>query len=176
MTRQNQRAHQEALELARAAKAIGDAVVATKREPRHRFIITTAVAVVTILVFLFVGLYVAHPSVEPVDAFVRCPICDRGGPFLAPPNVVSANTGAVFSVKLQNTGGIDTTLLSHNLSFRTLLPGESWTELSSKEETCPGDDAPVSMGSHSTVTLSIARGETIVAVMRKIVPAPEESD
>jgi hypothetical protein len=164
------------LELARAANTVGKAVMASKREPRYRYALTIGISLLAIAVASLTGLYVARPSVEPIDVFVRCPICDRGGPFLAPPDIKTANAGAVFSVRLQNTGKMSTTLLNHNLSFRTMLPGESLAQLRSLENPCPDDDLSIPIGAQSTVTLAMPAGDVLVAAMRKIVPSPDESD
>lgn len=97
---------------------------------------------------------------------VNCPLCDRGGPFLVPPDIIAANKGAIFSVKLENSGSMGTVILNHNLTFHNLRPEESPIHLASEEVPCPNDGISVPLGAHSSAMLTLERGEVIVFEMR----------
>jgi hypothetical protein len=163
MSRDDQRRHQRLVEEMREIPNRTAAKVArAQKGPWYRISAATSIGLITVLVLL----YIARPEVEPTDVFVSCPICERGGPFLAPPNTGNANSGATFNVKVQNSGAMGTTLLSNNLTLREVSGGELPKDFGFPETPCANDNLVLPLGSHSTVTLSLPRGEVIVLAMR----------
>jgi len=132
--------------------------IRTPKEPWPRFLITVLVGLAAALVYL----YIAGPDVEAVDVSVECPLCDQNGPFTPSANVDEANSGALFSVKIQNSGQMGTKIVGHNISLYTTEPGQKPVF---NEEPHANDSVAVWIGSRSSVTLSLSRGAEIAYFM-----------
>jgi len=159
MSREESRHHQRVLEELRQTRA----AVEARREPWYWS--TKTLAVIGILSVAVMSLYLARPSVEAMNVVMVCPLCDQGGPFTPPPTVEIANQGATMSVTLQNTGSLPTELIDHNLSTREFTqpspkPGEFI------ESPDASDHIPMQLGSHSSATISISRGEVVALALR----------
>ena len=150
MSRDDARRHQRILEETRATRVAVESLRHTK-ESKFRFLVTTVIALAAVLIYL----YVYGPDVEAIDINVECPLCDRNGPFQAPATAEEANAGSAFNIKLRNSGHMGTTILGHNITFQSTLPGKRPDFV---EEHHSADEITTYLGAQSEMVLSLARG------------------
>ncbi len=136
-----------------------------RKEPWHRS--GKLVSIATAIMAATVALYIAKPSIEVTDVSMVCPLCDRGGPFTPSSDIAISNQGAVFNVRLQNTGNMSTELIDHNLTTHTFTHPSPKAEEFIESPDAIADHIPIQIGAHSFATVSMSRGEVVALALRQ---------
>ena len=122
--------------------------------------------VLGLLVTAFIAFSVSGPDVHPLTVFITCANCDNANDIRAPQTRVEANTGATFTLAVENSGSMGTTLVEHNVTFRGALESQTVDQISFVEDPDDNDRVQVPIGSHSKVYLTLNRNEGVVYLMR----------
>jgi hypothetical protein len=126
--------------------------------------------VLPIFVAVFIPLYIYGPEVHPRTVFVTCAICDNANEIHPPTSPAGMNTGATITLVVENTGSMGTTLLEHNLTFRSDPEFYQSGKLYFAEDADDNGSTEATIGAHSMAVLTLNRNEGVVYTMRHGLP------
>jgi len=106
------------------------------------------------------------PDVHALTPSITCAHCDNANEIHPPASKAEANTGAMFTLPIENTGAMGTTLLEHNFTFMGNLEFQPIDSISFAEFPDDNDRVQAAIGAHSKIYFTITRNELVVYEMR----------